>query len=269
MVPIGLVTRNRVAYLDVTLRSLSATKLPADVSLTIFDDASDDPVTNRYFSTTREIPVPRHWPGAQSWLQLGLGAINEHDVVPRGLKGRVHVDCLGKKSLGVVEASCEAVRRLFAAVPDAPGVMLLQDDVVFNDDWYGRMLGMALHHSFGKPLGVLAGLKLNKRYKIKRPHKVMPSGITGQCLFISREAFDKLDMFRVTQDKRMKFDDLLHARCKHNDLWVGVIMPFVCQHFGMRSLVRPKRQWHHNNSGRVGHYAHPPYVLAMAVREFP
>lgn len=272
MVPIGIVTRNRVTYLDVTLRSLSGTTLPAETPVVVYDDASNDRATQAYLRTNKLIQVPRQWPAHRTWHKtLGLGVINAHDAVPRGIKGKVAVERLGNKPLGVVEASCEAIRRLGALDPDSPGVLLLQDDILLNPDWYTRMLQAVATTDFPQPLGVLAGIKINQNFdnKLKKPWPpVFSSGITAQCLYVSRTAIETLDMFKERQTSTQEFDTILRKRMASNNLWAGVILPFVCQHFGVQSMVRPRRNWHRGPRGRVGHYSNPPYAMTGEVKQF-
>jgi len=271
MVPIGIVTRNRVQYLDVTLRSLSATDLPTDVPVTVFDDVSDNPFVKRYLTSNARLNMQRNWPGHATWRKAGLAVIQQADGPPKGVNGRVHWQSLGNTPRGVVEGSCEAVRRMFKAHPDAPAVILLQDDVIFNANWYERLCVTAQTHEFPQPLGVLSGCKLNQVYSALKGQKSLPpvlaSGITAQCLYITRAAHNKLDMFKLPQRQRKQFDDMLKRRVSNNGMWAGVILPFVCQHFGVQSQVRPTRTWSSRKNGRIGFYAYPPYVVAKEVAD--
>ena len=194
MIPIGIVTKDRVAYLDVTLRSLSATDLPEDISITVFDDASVNSKTHRYYGTKDKIAVIPPWPTTTEWKNAGLHIVNHPHVPPTGLLDRVHVEPLGKRPLGVVSASCEAVNRLFDRHPEAPGIILLQDDVLFKKDWYTRLIETARNwRDFSdKPIGVMAGLKLNHVYRPKPTTPAVPSGITAQCLYIARPAYNRV-----------------------------------------------------------------------------
>lgn len=269
MIPIGIMTRNRPAYLDATLRSLSGTILPKDVSVTVFDDASDQPAMRRYLNTNDPVHCDDNWPSDFNWRQkLGLACVRKRGPLV-GIKDRVRVERLGDSPQGVVSASGEAVRRLFAAFPAANGVFLLQDDCVFNADWYMRMMWTAEKHRFEQPLGVLAGIKLNHAYPVdsKKLPPVMASGITAQCLYISQAAA-KLEVLRVPQTKQKRFDDHLCRQARSMRLWVGVILPFVVQHIGITSLVRPGVSWLREGVGRVGRYSRPPYAMQDAVRTF-
>ncbi len=271
MVPIGIVTQNRVAYLDITLRSLSATTLPDGISVTIYDDASVGAETLAYYRGTDPVSCPSPWPHSKQWKRAGLNFINAlHN--PVGIAGKVGVEYLGATGQGVVNASCEALRRLFASHPDVPGVILLQDDVVFKEDWYDQMMSKSSDKSlYGKQgLGLLAGVHLNRRYK-QSPHPpVVASGTTAQCLYVSRAAFHSLkdSYLKNRHTKRRQFDDTFVRSIGGAGLWHGVMLPFVCQHIGVRSIVRPKKGWNRGKQGRVGFYVGPPYAMADRVRNF-
>jgi glycosyltransferase involved in cell wall biosynthesis len=274
VIPIGIVTRNRVAYLDATLRSLSATNLPDGISLTVYDDGSDDPTAAAYYFGHDQVEISHEWPTRNEWLKLGLGFLNENNPIPTGIGGKVLVQRLGSTPLGVVNASCAAIRDLFERHPGAPGVLLLQDDEVFNVDWYERMTsfqGLVLSKG---PLGLLAGIRLNRPIKEKNlvGSVVVQSFATAQCLYLSGDAFTKMQpgWFAKKHKLREKFDDKLFEAVRKAGFGTGLIHPFVCQHIGMVSLVRPRRSWNvgGRHRGRVGYYSRPPYVLADTVRQF-
>lgn len=271
MIPIGIVTRDRVPYLDTTLRSLSATTLPHDISLTVFDDASAEESSRLYYTTDKLITVETHWPTSKTWNNVGLGVINQQ-TPPTGLAGRVFVESLDAQALGVVNASCRAICRLFERNPTARGILLLQDDVIFKDDWYERMmLTVSKASSFThKPLGLLAGIKINYRIPlVPTPKLAVASGITAQCLYVSRPLYTALrGFFNKEHQLRKKFDDTLRRETTKAGFWGGCIYPFVCQHFGIKSIVRPGRSWYQGAKGRIGYYVHPPYALADAVKRF-
>lgn len=273
MVPIGIVTRNRIAYLDVTLRSLSATELPTTTPVCVFDDASDTEESRLYYTTSRSVGLTSTWPDHEMWRKLGLDVINKNDRPPIGLRGVVRVVILGPEPTGVVNASCQAIAWMFAKYPDAKGVILLQDDIIFKENWYERLTQAAQDASlFGKKkLGVIAGIQLNKHVSIKRRPCVRAGGITGQCIYVSQEAFQKINgFFTGRHTTKKQFDDRLARSISRAGLWAGLLLPFVCQHFGVVSLVRPWKTWHRGRGkkGRIGFYVDPPYALAEKVRKF-
>ena len=107
MTPIGILTRNRAKFLDVTLRSLSATLLPDDQALQVFDDHSDDTLTCNYLAGSGVWDLRREWPNNAAWRMAGL-----HRVVSQvspGLADVVAVETLGEQSNGVMAAGCAAL----------------------------------------------------------------------------------------------------------------------------------------------------------------
>lgn len=271
MVPIGILTKDRVAYLDVTLRSLSDTELPGDIHVEVYDDASRLPTTQAYYNTNQPVEVAQHWREDRVWQSHGLDIINKEQRIPVGIRDRMVVRRIDQElSLGVVNASCAVITDLMHTYPNAPGVILLQDDVLFNKDWYARMLQTVddIPKHTKRPVGLLAGIKLNHRFKNVKAG-FYESGITAQCLYVSREGFKLCrSFFERNHFTRIRFDDLLRREMTTRNLWAGCIYPFVCQHFGIQSLVRPDKSWSVNVNGRVGYHAKPPYVLASVVRNF-
>lgn len=274
MVPIGIVTKDRVAYLDVTLRSLSATALPAGTQVTIFDDSSGQDATQRYYTTNKAVPVETHWPTGKVWRKtLGMGIISDDPITPQGIHGLINVRKLGTEPLGVVNASCRAACRLFDHNPDAPGIILLQDDIVFKENWYESMLSTVESASqFTElPMGLLAGLKINQKLRFEGDSPpAIRAGITAQCLYISREAYQALlpTYFGRHHKINKRFDDTLRRAVDGAGFYAGLRFPFVCQHIGIKSLVRPGKRWDQGTKGRVGYYVQPPYAMADEVKRF-
>lgn len=272
--PIGVLSRNRVAYLDVTLRSLSGTILPADQPVVVFDDASDHGSALAYLYGDGPVEVPRHWPVRdRGWRNYGLDVVNRHDRTPLGLTGKVLIHKLHREPLGVVNASCRAIRYLFDLYPTAPGVFLLQDDEVFNMDWQQRMLAAAQGATPGGPLGVLAGCRLNRptrRQDRDRGVLLVTSSVTAQCLYVTQAGYaGARDWFHAHHNRRESFDDLVCKAIRRAGRTVCLLNPFVCQHIGMVSLVRPRVGWtSRGGSGRVGLAARPPYMMADVVKNF-
>lgn len=271
-VPIGIVTRDRVSYLNTTLRSLSASVLPTGVPVYVFDDASVTTNAQRYYETDSVIPESATWPTTLDWQRAGLGFLGQDTQPIRGIHKKVNVVRLHAESVGVVAHSCSAIRYLFQRFPQAPGVFLLQDDVVFNADWYTRMLATAEHvqQTEKLPLGLLAGLKLNMVFpEVWQDNVAAPSGITAQCLYVTRAAYRNTKFFRMADTAHQRrFDDLARRSVAREGFWAGTAVPFVCQHIGVQSQVRPERTWESRPAGRIGYYAHPPYAFADAVRDF-
>jgi hypothetical protein len=271
MTPIGILTRDRVGYLDVTLKSLSASYLPDTSPLVVFDDASEQSHTEAYY-TGQAVPLQHtRWP---KWHNdLGIDPVIKTAGLPQGIGGLVTVVRLSTQPLGVVNGSCLAICQMFERYPEADGVFLLQDDVIVNADWCTRMLEIANDRSlFDRPLGLLAGIKLNQRVRFTGSEpKVINSGITAQCLYMPREAYAKLLPLYLQKHHTIKkrFDDTFRRAVSDAGFWAGTIYPYCCQHIGAVSIVRPGKQWQVGSKGRVGYYAAPPYAIGTTVRPFP
>lgn len=266
--PIGILSRNRAAYLDATLRSLSATQLPDGISVRVFDDASDDATTLGYYASSAHMMLNYGWPTDKHWISRGFAVLPNGLTHSNGIAEKVAVERASSPK-GVVVASCNAIRRLFDATT-ADGVFLLQDDVLFNANWYSRMLDtVARSREFTtKPIGVLAGIKLNHTLRADVGQIAIPSGITAQCLYISRQAFDSVPFLTHPPNVKQRFDDLLRKSVDRAGMWGGVIYPFVCQHIGVKSLVRPHKRWAVGSTVRVGLYSIPPYAMSDEVRQW-
>lgn len=270
-VPIGILTSNRIDYLDATLRSLSASSLPADAPVVLFTDGEQDKRSVAYYHTDKEQDFEITWPTDDCWHNFGLSVVSDNTHAIRGLQGHIPVVAVSAGlRLGVVEASRQAVMRLLDMYPFAPGAILLQDDVVFNVDWYDLLLATASNHRLYSPrvLGLLAGLVLN-RY-LKMPAAGLPgvvaSRITAQCLYVPRYATEVVKFWRVPSTEKQQFDNRVCQSTRDAGLWAGARLPFVCQHIGTVSRVRPHWGWDAKESGRVGYHAWPPFAYADRVQ---
>jgi len=275
MIPIGIVTRDRHSYLDLTLRSLSAAALPDDQVLVVYDDRSKDKNTCRYLYTNERVALQCDLPCDDGWKKLGLGKVRSRKVGP-GIRGKVDVQLLGDKPMGVKNASCRAIKRLWVDYKDAVercGLILIQDDVVFNPDWLARMEhAIRQARKSRPPLGLLCGMRLNTPLiGIKpNPFLVKTRGVTAQCYYVSPAGLKAVQGFLSKWHKsKQGFDNKMCARIRGGGTGVYMMQPPVCQHVGIVSLVRPSWKWHwKSKKGRVGYQSRGPYPMAKEVRKF-
>ena len=259
--------------LDVTLRSLSASKMP-NVPVTIFDDGSQADA-KKYLHTNETVSLKYNFPNDHHWRALDLGDVQTRDRA-KGIAGRVRVKRLGDKPMGVVSASCAAIRMLTLGNVEMAletGVILLQDDVVFNPDWYERLLAAAdwLYATKKVRAGVIAGVTLNRAVRnnqqpVVRLGKKAP---TAQCYLITTHGLGAAAEFIAENHKIKKgFDDKLCGLIRQQHP-AFVMNPPICQHIGIVSTVRKGRKWRcFNPKGRVGYQAKGPYPLAKDVKNF-
>jgi hypothetical protein len=269
LVPIGIITRNRHAYLDVTLRSLSATRLPDDQALVLFDDATDDRTTLAYLYEDRPVDVSHRWPRDREWLRAGLDVI-ESRAYARGMGDDMEVIRLGNTPLGVVNASCAAARFLIERYGYGQGIVLLQDDVVFTTDWLESIV-TAAGRCAPLPPGLIAGMRLNVANPDRQSPTFIPrDGLTAQCYYLTAAGLEAARAYLYAKHRaRQRFDDSLCEAVRRGGLGVYVMYPPVCQHFGIQSLVRPEWDWRVKTPrGRIDLDAAGPFVLSDCIRPF-
>ncbi len=272
MIPIGLVTRNRHAVLDVTLRSLSAADLPEDQVLIVFDDGSDKQSTLDYLYSDKNVHVGILWPeGSRHWKHLNLDEV-QSKVKSRGLDGKIRVVRLGTVASGVVNASCRAFCWMTEKFGVDHGIVIVQDDVVFNPDWLPRLLAAEQHpEPHRRPIGMIAGCWINKKNPTKREPmtRVEHGGITAQCYYVTPAGIEAvLPWAQCEHGIHMGFDNKFCSRVR-GKTDVYRMHPAVCQHVGLDSLVRPRWKWNKwNAKGRVDFSARGPYPLARYVGVF-
>ena len=270
MIPIGILTRNRAPYLDATLRSLSATQLPAGVSLTLFDDASDDSDSRRYLGTDDEFSLagPLHWPSSEVWLDRGLGFLPKLERV-RGVAGRVSVR-RSEKPQGVVNASNWATRELFEANPEAPYVCLLQDDLVFTADWYRRLAEACEVDLLGDEPSLVSGCCISYTGERRLPATDRVGFTSTQCVAIPRAGWTTLPFFREFSAARQQYDEAVSRAFRERGYGIRLLRPGCVQHIGFRSQVRPEDgdDVFLSGVGRFCHYSEGPYAWSNEVSDF-
>jgi len=300
--PIGMMTSGRVRCLDTTLRSLSATDLPADQPLMIFDDSPATPAmteTKRYLALDEPLATEElSWHPTLDKAGLFFVKTKQKPEIA-GVGSKVAAFAMsqlprpaGENQAGVVAAGHFALRKLFEWWPEAEGVFLVQDDVIFVRDWYGRMLEMVAQietSGVQPPLGLLSGLRVNRTLEKdgvtdaqadaavsgKSPPlavKLAGSG-TATCLFMTRDCFIALEPWLAAPtDRRKQFDDYLAGEVRNRGFSVWLHVPYVCQHFGVDSVVRKGLPWTARGpEGRIGWHVRPDadWALADEVRWFP
>lgn len=235
-IPIGILTRNRAVYLDTTLKSLQNSNAPEVI---IFDDCSDDPDTRRLLDTSDEFQIEYEWPKYQEWKDAGLDFLKDNPTV-NGIHGKIKVHQVCVKPVGVVNASCWTIRDLFRMNPQAPAVILLQDDVVFQKDWYEILT----NHPRDK-VAIIAGMHLD--YAGTRNY------YTAQCYLITREFYENKNWWFIINHKNpFSFDVKICRKALNEGFAINCILPYICQHIGVVSQVRPHRKFKTDNYMRIG-----------------
>jgi hypothetical protein len=231
MIPIGILTRNRAPYLHSALKRLT------EHDVVVFDDASTYKDARRYLDTNETFKLRHKWPEYTEWNDLDL----ENSPEVTGIKD-THKVVKFEKQMGVVSASCKAITYLFEDNPGCEGVILLQDDVICFEGWYEKLTAKLDPQ---KKQGIIAGMHLD--YCSPRRY------YTAQCYLITRATYEALSAW-MKQDIHpwRGFDFMICSQAMAFGLSMDIVKPYVCQHIGVKSLVRPDKQYRTDDYIRMG-----------------
>lgn len=161
-VPVAIICKDRPCYLDLTLRSLSAT-LPEDIPVYLFDDHSTSPDMLRYLHTNDEFSIEktdlsggfnRHW-------EKYVGPLETVEKL-RGVKNKVKL-ITSDVNLKDIDNSLRAIRESFCDA-DYPFIFRIEDDVVFRESWYEEMVEIYLNWKrYDNSAGILGGMQAHPR----------------------------------------------------------------------------------------------------------
>lgn len=261
MIPVGVLSHNRFQILDATLKSLSATSAP---SVTVFDDLSTHPWAVEYLYGN-ELVDGYVWPKDDRWQKLGLDIIPDRCYI-KPISGKINVVDVG--GVGVVNASLKAIAHLMTYNPEAKGVILVQDDVVFKADWYERMVA-AIGYDMGSGgrQGLIAGMTIEESWgKLSLPPMENRRFASAQCYYVSRDFWNACEWMREMTTARRHFDTHICKRVLKAGFEVHLMHPFVCQHIGVDSTIVPGFDFLDNR--RYGTDVSPPYAMDDEVRNY-
>lgn len=248
-VPIGILTCNRPALLDLTLRSLSASILPEGVRVILYDDASNALSAIDYLYSTNAVGVASSlMPGAliADMPKVTLGK----DI--RGIYGRFQI-VRTNSHIGAFHASILALHHLLKT-SGASYLCLVQDDVIFTKDWYLRMSEVAVRQRPGVLAGVAFGSAACQKCEMIERGAVKSSFVQASCLFLNRELLISVlpTMSAIEKSRMWGFDTLMCDIACQTSARILLMCPNVCQHVGELSLVRPGRSYD-RKGGRYSH----------------
>jgi len=262
-VPIGILTRNRPAILDLTLRSLSACTLPHDVKVTIYDDASDLQMAKKYLFTSKKISnISLNLPDKVShYVQNIMPTVDLYGIQKRFKVVRI------EPHKGVFHASLQALSDLIE-ISDTKYVCLLQDDIILVKDWHKIMRKLIEIHRPGILAGISFGCAASPCNSIDYS-AVKVKWAQAQCLFIARSLLKRVlpILQKIDTSKKCHFDLLLCDAANKLDYDVMVTQPHVCQHVGIVSLAQPEKCFN-RKGGRYSRFINRPLVVAEKLRKF-
>jgi hypothetical protein len=260
-VPIVIVCKDRIRYLDTELKSLSATA-PSSLQVYLSNDGSDDQRMLRYLTTQDCIPLDDEWLFPQDnreWDDL-IGRLPNAETV-RGIAGKVHVILHGV-SAGTANLG-RAVKYVFTQT-GAPYVIKMEDDLLFTPGWHSSLV-RAIQSS---GCDLVSGFRYFYRKARMRPLtddvEEVYAGFTGGPLMIaSRAYYDACPrVFDNAITTIWDNDDLWINECRRQGMKFGVLAHSVCQHVGFHTEAKQRGFLEHGRllkvdrlvrSTRVGH----------------
>jgi hypothetical protein len=238
-IPIGILTRDRVVYLAATIQSVMASVIP--VKPVIYDDCSTNSYARKFLDTDEEFQVDYTWPKTKEWRQAGLQFLKDNPTI-RG--GELEVVKIGLAPMQVTNATSAAIADMFDMHPEAPAVILLQDDIVVARDWYQRITD---YFQSSKNVGIIAGMHLDYASKSKIHY------YTAQCYLISRQFFqDQRSWFDSVKKVPVSADGQLCQLATEAGFELHLMKPYICQHIGVISKCRPDKEFSTPQYTRLG-----------------
>lgn len=263
IIPIGIRTYNRPAYLDVTLRSLAATKLPAGIPIVVLDDCSDDEVAKAHlFSTDKvELPEPCRWPECEEWGEF-VGDLPDVTHV-QGLRHRCRVWQPSERR-GVRGGIFWCVDELMRFYADAPAVIVIEGDAVFHADWYRKALSVFRYYQHAEgPNGYGIGLLSAYNRKPGRPQQAgselqwcsisrrengnwgCGDGLGGVMYLVSRRLYEvgRTAFRALYRPGARSGDTAIQAVCAEAKMSIAATATSYIQHIGVESSAWPDKGW--------------------------
>ena len=262
--PIIVRSRNRPVYLDVTLKSLTASNMPDGLDLVVMDDCSDDEVAVKYIKTDDIIRLPEQclWlgPSHAPWKAY-VGMIQPVEQLV-GIKSRYEI-IQPKTRKGVRGGVFWSINYMFENFPSAQCIHCIEGDAVFNADWYeATVMGWREKCNKKGPNGEHLGILSCYDRKAKSPKAPMNSvwrslrklssgrwncgnGIGGVHYLITREFWEaSKKSFQVKHNAGARAGDtLLQGICVNANFSIACTSPSYCQHIGIASTAWPAKGW--------------------------
>ena len=264
-IPIIIRNRNRAVFLDTTLKSLLATKLPSDISIIVSDDCSDDEITKKYLFTNERIKINHQWSESPVW-KANVGELPNIESLT-GINGKIEIIQPEKKK-GVRGGIFWNINYAFERFKQANQVIIIEADVVFHEDWYCALLTAFEQYEKkrgpnGDYLGLLSpydrkGKTTTHNYggawrsvrKLSNGNWGCANGIGGCCYLVTREFYNRgLKSFQATYNPEQRSGDTaLQALCGSVNCNIAVTVPSMIQHTGIVSLAWPTKGWRYTKN---------------------
>lgn len=262
MIPVLVTCKDRIRYLDITLKSLSAT-LPKEVEVYLSDDGS---INQQYLKTNEIIKLHDDYKfpnDDENWKKY-IGFLNNCSQIT-GIKNKVNV-FYWKKCRGILNFTL-ATHWIFNN-HNCSHVIKIQDDVVLKKNWYEKFCEILSNHPSA---GIVSGFRyFFANAELKKLDEDTEEIIDGYCggllMALSYSAFNKNPEFRRTANNKTRdMDEFWIDNCRTTGLQVLVTTPGMCQHIGYNSIIYEDKEMF-GKKFRIDQNMFPPYELEKNVR---
>jgi len=264
ILPIMVLCKNRLRYLDTTLKSLSAT-IPS-VPVYLVSDGSTNPSFIEYLTTQNKIEVnDSPYPNSDEWIKYAGFLPNKTHV--QGILGKFYI-ILRRQSTGLQNLGF-AANLIFQNHPKAKHIIKIEDDVIFPKNWYSRFCNTVANSS----AGLVSGFR-NFFKPISFQNNILLSGYTTAQLFaISRTLWNKQPDLKNAPctifgtDEKLTPDDYWIDKCREVNMNVEVTKISYCQHIGIISEFWGNR-FKPSHINRMDRQLLPPFAISDSIKTF-
>jgi hypothetical protein len=256
-IPVMVLCKDRVPYLDITLKSLSATT-PANVPVYVLNDGSELPDMRNYLTTGRLLDIgTTAYPTHATWRKY-VGSLPDNRMV-YGVGDKVNV------ILHRGDHALDAGMRKIFTETSASHLIRVEGDVIFKDGWYEIMC-----QETEQRVGILEGFVMAEKPARLTPYSSHFDEVqgrnTGQLMRIARSVIPALGSNPVVKGT----DTEWLKKCRRAGMQVLATRPRVCQHIGIESeyWLPNEKPFFDSAFNRGDATVLPPYALSHEVKRF-
>lgn len=247
--PVVVLAKDRIRYLDTTLKSLFAS-LPKNVTIYVSCDSPSEDVI-QYLTTNQMININGYEYPDNEWWMNKIGLLNNKTTF--GISGRIRIIIhkSGTKGLGLT------FNKVAELHPRATHIIRVEDDVIFKINWYQKMLNAFRH----KDIGIISGLRhFYNNVKFKNYSDDLEELIEGYTGGVNLGISRKMCPFLLSNVKTINDnDDFWINQCRSINLKICVFKKGICQHIGVISgIYGDKKQY----KDRVDHNVEKPFATS-------
>jgi hypothetical protein len=271
MIPILVICKDRVRYLDTTLKSIFST-VSSSVPIFVYNDGTKNLSMIEYLTTSNAINIELidEYPNWNSdWIKY-VGFIKNTSLVT-GIAGKINVimseNCCGTSGIGF---TCNSIFEN----EKSSYLVKVEGDMVFKKGWYESM---CLAIKSDESIGLVSGFRYFFRSRGYGPVSInelndrvdlVSSGYTGACVYsISKVLTKKAPQLFVNDIMTMTdYDDFWINGCRGSGMKFCVLKESCCQHIGVTTEITDlnhKQFMKNGKTVKVDFNSLPPFEIGQ------